>query len=106
MYSHSSHPQSDADVDAYIKRTLHSANAVVGTCAMGSSPTRGAVVDSELKVHGVEGLRVVDASVFPKIPGGQTGAPTVMVAERAATMIKGVWESVASTSTSRVAVPT
>lgn len=95
--------QSDEEVDAYIKRTLHSANAVVGTCAMGTAASRGAVVDGQLKVHGVEGLRVVDASVFPKIPGGQTGAPTVMVAERAASMIKGVGE--AASVTERVAVP-
>jgi choline dehydrogenase len=53
-----------------------------------------AVVDSELRVHGVQGLRVVDASVMPVIPGGNTHAPTVMVAERAADLILG-----------RVAVP-
>jgi choline dehydrogenase-like flavoprotein len=52
---------------------------------MGPASDRSAVVSpSDLRVHGVSGLRVVDASVLPRIPGGQTGAPTVMVAERAA----------------------
>jgi choline dehydrogenase len=48
-----------------------------------------AVVDSQLRVHGLQGLRVVDASVMPVIPGGNTNAPTIMVAERAADLIRG-----------------
>ena len=55
----------------------------VGTCRMAPSAEEG-VVDMELRVHGVEGLRVVDASVFPRIPNGNTQAATFMVAERAA----------------------
>ena len=54
-----------------------------------SDDAEGAVVDSQLRVHGLDGLRVVDASVMPLIPGGNTNAPTIMVAERAADLIRG-----------------
>jgi len=83
------HVQSDADLDAYIRGSIHTSNALVGTCRMGVSSDSDAVVDEELKVHGVSGLRVVDASVMPRIPGGQTGSSTFMVAEKAADMILG-----------------
>jgi len=80
-----------AAVEEYIRRTIHSSNALVGTCRMGTAAENGDVVDKDLKIFGLEGIRVVDASVIPIIPGGQTGAPTVMIAERAADMIlKGV----------------
>jgi choline dehydrogenase len=59
----------------------------VGTCRIGSGPD--AVVDPELRVHGVAGLRVADASVMPLIPGGNTNAPTIMIGERAADLIRG-----------------
>ena len=73
--------QSDEQIDAWLRASLISAGHPVGTCAMGS------VVGSDLKVHGVEGLRVADASVMPTIIRGNTHAPTVMIAEKAADFI-------------------
>jgi choline dehydrogenase len=57
-----------------------------GTCRMGAD--RMAVVDTDLKVHGLRGLRIVDASIMPLIPSGNTAAPTLMVAERGADLIR------------------
>ena len=78
---------SDSDLDAYLRKTLELDHHPVGTCAMGTQDD--AVVDPELKVRGLQGLRVVDASVMPLVPGGNTNAPTVMVAEKASDMIRG-----------------
>jgi len=58
-----------------------------GTCAMGPEAAAGAVVDARLRVHGLAGLRVVDASIFPRITSGNLNAPTIMVGEKAAEMI-------------------
>lgn len=63
----------------------------IGTCKMGLDSDEQAVVTPDLKVKGVSGLRVVDASIFPNIIGGNTNAPTIMVAERAADFIKSEW---------------
>ena len=80
--------KSDDQLDEYIRQTVHSANAIVGSCRMGPRQEDGSVVSSaDLSVHGVKGLRVIDASVMPRLPGGQTAAPTVMIAEKAAHMI-------------------
>jgi len=77
----------DAALIAYLRRAAGTAHHPVGTCRMGVDA--GAVVDPQLRVNGVRGLRVVDASVFPSIVGGNTNAPVVMVAERAADLIRG-----------------
>jgi choline dehydrogenase len=74
---------SDADILDYLQRHAQTLYHPVGTCAIGS------VVDSELRVQGVDGLRVVDASVMPVVIRGNTNAPTIMIAERAADMIRG-----------------
>ncbi|WP_218036681.1 GMC family oxidoreductase N-terminal domain-containing protein [Sphingobium sp. EM0848] len=75
------------EIRDYIRSRSGTAFHPVGTCAMGSGPD--AVVDTELAVHGVQKLRVVDASIMPKIIGGNTNAPTIMIAEKAADMILG-----------------
>jgi choline dehydrogenase len=79
--------QSDADIDAYIRARAEADYHSVGTAKMGSDPM--AVVDSKLRVHGLEGLRVVDASVMPTMVGGNTNMPVIMVAERASDLILG-----------------
>ncbi|MBP6111919.1 MAG: GMC family oxidoreductase N-terminal domain-containing protein [Sphingobium sp.] len=77
---------SDDDLDAHIRNSAIVAHHASCTCAMGVNDT--AVVDPELRVRGVEGLRVVDASVMPRVIGGNTNAPIIMIAEKAADMIR------------------
>jgi len=78
--------QSDEDLADYARNSLQSYHHQVGTCKMGND--EAAVVDHELKVHGIDGLRVIDASIMPVVPTGNTNAPTYMVAEKGADMIK------------------
>jgi choline dehydrogenase len=78
--------QSDSDWEAYFRSHSWRGEHPVGTCKMGVDEM--AVVDPKLRVHGVEGLRVVDASVMPTLITGHTNAPTVMIAERASDIIR------------------
>jgi choline dehydrogenase-like flavoprotein len=75
----------DCEWESFIRRKAETIYHPVGTCRMGRDPR--AVVDSELRVRGVDGLRVVDASVMPTLPSGNTNAPTIMMAERAAALL-------------------
>jgi choline dehydrogenase-like flavoprotein len=78
--------QSDAQIEQFVRNHADTIYHPVGTCRMGQDPM--AVVDAQLRVHGVAGLRVVDASVMPRVVGGNTNAPVVMIAEKAADMIR------------------
>jgi choline dehydrogenase len=79
--------QSDAELEAYVRAEAYTVHHPVSTCRMGTDPL--AVVDPQLRVSGIEGLRVADASIFPSIIGGNTNAVVVMVAEKASDMILG-----------------
>jgi choline dehydrogenase-like flavoprotein len=79
--------ESDEEIEAFLRQETQLLYHPVGTCRMGSDTD--AVVDPELRVRGVEGLRVADASVMPTITGGNTNAPTIMIGEKAADLIRG-----------------
>lgn len=79
--------QSDAEIDAALRKIVNTAYHPTGTCKMGPDSDPMAVVDNRLRVRGVSGLRVVDASVMPDIISGNTSAPTMMIAQRAAQFI-------------------
>ena len=78
----------DQEIDAFIRGAVESAYHPSCSCRMGTD--RLAVVDPQTRVHGIQGLRVVDSSIFPTLPNGNPNAPTIMVAERAADIIRGV----------------
>ena len=79
--------QTDAQIEQVIRAFADTIYHPVGSCRMGPDPQHD-VVDSQLRVHGLQGLRVVDASVMPRIVSGNTNAPVVMIAEKAADMIR------------------
>jgi len=79
--------QSDAEIDAWVAGHAETAYHPSCTCPMGTGPD--AVVDAELRVHGIDGLRVVDSSVMPEITNGNLNAPTIMIAEKASDLILG-----------------
>ena len=79
--------QSDEEIDAFVRSAVESAYHPSCACRMGEDDM--AVVDSETRVHGIEALRVVDSSIFPTITNGNLNSPTIMLAERAADIIKG-----------------
>jgi choline dehydrogenase len=78
--------QSATEIMADIAQRASTVFHPVSTCRMGTDP-RQAVVDAQLRVHGIQGLRVIDASVFPTLTSGNTNAPTLMLAEKGADMV-------------------
>ncbi len=81
--------QTDDAIRAFIRETASTVFHPVGTCKMGNDAM--AVVNDRLQVHGIQGLRVVDASIMPTLTSGNTNAPVIMIAEKAADLIKGNW---------------
>ena len=79
--------QTDEQIDAFVRQSVDSAYHPAGTCKIGKDAM--AVVDAQMRVHGLANLRVIDASVFPTVPNGNLNAPTMMVAERGADLIRG-----------------
>ena len=79
--------QTDEQIDAFVRESVDSAYHPAGTCKIGAD--KMAVVDKDLRVHGIANLRVIDSSVFPTVPNGNLNAPTMMLAERGADLIKG-----------------
>ncbi len=80
--------QTDEEIDTFVRQFVESAYHPSCSCKMGTDEL--AVVDPQTRVHGIEGLRVVDSSIFPTITNGNLNAPTIMVAERAADLIRGI----------------
>jgi choline dehydrogenase len=89
----------DNAVDAWVRANVETAYHPSCSCRMGAEDDAMAVVDPECRVRGVSGLRVVDSSIFPSIPNGNLNAPTIMLAERAAALIRGETMETSNAST-------
>jgi choline dehydrogenase len=87
-FAPSSEAKSDAELKQVIRQTVSTIYHPSGSCKMGTD--RMAVVDPQLRVHGIEGVRVADASIMPTLVNGNTNAPCVMIGEKAAQLIKAV----------------
>jgi choline dehydrogenase len=81
--------ESDADLELFVRRVGAITQHPVGTCKMGIDRDNSAVVDTNLRVRRVSALRVIDASIMPNVPSGNTNAPTIMIAEKGADIIRG-----------------
>ena len=86
--------KSKEEVLEYIRKAASTYHHMTGTCKMGID--KDSVVDPELKVYGISGLRVADASIMPDVPSGNTNAPSIMVGEKAADMIKKTYKTLDS----------
>jgi choline dehydrogenase-like flavoprotein len=93
--------QTEEELRAFIRLYSKTIYHPVGTCKMGPDPM--AVVDAKLRVHGIEGLRVADASIMPSITGGNTNAPSIMIGEKAADMIKAARQGETGQASARAA---
>ncbi|MFZ4757575.1 MAG: GMC family oxidoreductase, partial [Burkholderiaceae bacterium] len=82
----SARARSDAEIEAFLRERVDTIYHPVGSCRMG--PGAQDVVDASLRVHGMQGLRVIDASIMPRIVGGNTNAPTIMIAEKGADLLR------------------
>ncbi|MDO6720040.1 GMC family oxidoreductase N-terminal domain-containing protein [Psychrosphaera sp. 1_MG-2023] len=90
---HNEHLMADDELDEHLKNHTDSVYHPIGTCKMSHEQDPMGVVNPQLEVHGINNLRVIDASVFPALIGGNTNAPVIMLAERASDFIKQKWQS-------------
>jgi choline dehydrogenase len=82
--------QTDEEIDSWVRENVETAYHPTCTCKIGADDDLMAVVDSECKVRGIQHLRIVDSSIFPSVPNGNTNAPTIMLGEKAADIIRGL----------------
>jgi choline dehydrogenase len=81
--------QTDDEVDAWVRENVETAYHPTCTCKIGADDDEMAVVDAKCRVRGIDSLRIVDSSIFPTVPNGNTNAATIMVGEKAADIIRG-----------------